>query len=106
MKQTNLDQAAPGGVSRANFGIGIGIVVAMAATTSTGAKRGRKPKGRRLPATVKFPEEHKHAYEQRAADLGIPLCDYVALVMAEHHGYEVPSYLDTHKGQEALPISA
>lgn len=70
-------------------------------------RRGRRPKGRRAAFTVKVPEDQKPLLEEKARAAGLPLCDYVAVILAQHHGYDAPSYLDTaHGGHPELPISA
>jgi hypothetical protein len=46
-------------------------------------KRGRPWKGPRVTQSVRFAPDQKMAYDAAAAELGLPLCDYVALVMAE-----------------------
>lgn len=80
-------------------------------------KAGRRPKPPREPITVRFPPEHKRAYEQAAADLGLSFGDYVAFTLAKQHGLEIPAYIEAemtkHRARvaaraaaEELPISA
>lgn len=71
-----------------------------------GPKRGRKPKGVREQIGVRVPVDQKAFYEQAARDAGLPLGDYVAIILAEHHQLDIPSYLTESKNQERLPISA
>lgn len=73
---------------------------------TTASKRGRKPKGRRIQISAKVPADQKPLLEEAARVAGMPLCDYVAVVLAKHHGYEMPTYLDSHRGQEELPLGA
>lgn len=74
---------------------------------ATTTKRGRKPKGQREQISAKVPSSHKPLLERAAAEHGMPLCDYVAVVLAEHHGLEIPSYLiPSDKEHPKLPISA
>lgn len=71
-----------------------------------GNKPGPKPKGDRVPITARIPRDHHPRYEQQASDAGLPLCDYVALVMARAHGLPEPEYLSRTRKQEALPLGA
>ena len=81
----------------------IGIVLSMATQT----KRGRKPKGQREAISAKVPTDHKPIYEEAADAAGIPLCDYVAVVMAKHHGLPAPTYLEVvDKRHPELPLGA
>lgn len=68
--------------------------------------RGRKPKGVREQITAKVPKDQKSIYEELARAAGLPLTDYIAVALAEHHGLPTPNYLSSNKDQEALPISA
>lgn len=70
------------------------------------AKRGRKPKGVREQIGVRVPVEQKALYEEAARAAGLPLGDYVAIILAQHHDLDLPSYLLENKNQEQLPISA
>lgn len=70
------------------------------------SNRGRKPKGSRVPISAKVPTDLMPILKAEAADKGMPLTDYVALVLAEAHGQPAPSYLEKNKNQEALPIGA
>jgi len=54
--------------------------------------------------------DQKAFYEERAAEAGLPLSDYVAVLLAQAHGLPVPDYIvraapDAHHQQE-LGISA
>ena len=69
-------------------------------------KRGRKPKGVRVPISGKIPADLKPILDGAAEEAGLPLTDYVALVLAEYHGQPAPSYLEKDKNQEALPMGA
>ena len=74
------------------------------------AKRGRKPKGVRGPISAQVPVEHKGLYEDLAERMGIPLTDYVALVLARAHQLPDPDYIklprDGAPVQEELRMSA
>lgn len=70
------------------------------------SKRGRKPKGAREQISAKVPTEHKPLLELEAMKAGLPLCDYVAVVLAEAHGWPTPGYVNKGAGQEELPIGA
>jgi hypothetical protein len=68
---------------------------------------GRKPKGNRTAISCRVPADQKPLFEEAAREAGMPLGDYVAVILAEHHGFPVPDYLlPQSKGQEELPISA
>lgn len=68
-------------------------------------KPGPAPKGHRDPFTVRVPTEHKPIYEQQARNAGLPLGDYVALVLAHAHQLPEPAYITASPGQEALAIA-
>ena len=72
------------------------------------ARLGRRPKGNREALHVRVPKDHKRRYEQEAADAGLCVADYVALVLARAHRLEDPEYV--HRGrdlnQAQLPLSA
>ncbi len=71
------------------------------------SKRGRKPKGQRVQISAKVPTEHKPLLEQAALEAGMPLCDFVATVLAQSLGLSVPTYLEpNNKDHPELPISA
>lgn len=72
------------------------------------AKPGRKPKGDRHPMLVRVPKEHHALYAAAAKQAGMPLGDFLAVVLAERFDLDVPSYVDRDKNrnQRELPISA
>ncbi len=65
-------------------------------------KLGRPAKGDRAPATGRFPKNHLDLYKAQAAAAGLPLGDYLALVMARAHGLDEPGYLTTNRNQPLL----
>ncbi|WP_203338640.1 hypothetical protein [Nocardioides limicola] len=68
---------------------------------------GRKPKGNRAAISCRVPSDQKPLFEEAARAAGMPLGDYVAVILAEHHGFPVPEYLlPRNKGQAELPIGA
>jgi len=68
---------------------------------------GRKPKGDRVSIGGKIPSSLKPILEDAADEMGLPLTDYLAVVLAEYHGQPAPTYLTTkQEAQEALPIGA
>lgn len=67
---------------------------------------GRRPKGDRAAICAKLPVDHLAYYRQAAEDLDIPVGDYIALKLAEVHGWPVPDYITINRSQEELPISA
>lgn len=75
---------------------------------SSQSTRGRKPKGNRVPISGKIPVTLKPILEDAADDMGLPLTDYVAIVLAEYHGQPEPTYVTKTEttDQEALPIGA
>lgn len=73
-------------------------------------KPGPKPRGDRGTVASRVPVDQKAFYEERAAEAGLPLSDYVAVLLAQAHGLPVPDYIvraapDAHHQQE-LGISA
>ena len=56
-------------------------------------KPGTPSKGKREPITTRVPEEQRSVYTQRAHELGIPVSSWVAKVLAEHEGLEIPDYV-------------
>jgi hypothetical protein len=49
----------------------------------SGSKRGRPWKGPRVAQSVRFAPDHRMVYDAVAAEMGLPLSDLVALVMAQ-----------------------
>jgi len=72
------------------------------------AKPGRKPKGDRSPMHVRIPRNHRVLYEQAAATAGLPLSDYVAIVLARAHELDEPDYVqrERNRHQVELPLGA
>lgn len=79
-------------------------------------KPGPAPKGDgdRTAATIRFPTNHRNYFAQLAADLHVPLGDYVSFIMVKAHALEIPEYLqyiqDRIDGlpedlQEVLPLA-
>ncbi len=57
-------------------------------------KPGPRPKGERKAFTVRTPAEHHRLFEDAYKALGYAsLSDYVAALLAEHHGLAVPPYV-------------
>lgn len=56
---------------------------------------GRPPKGgaHRAQLVARVPKEHAEYYFEQAAQLGLPLCDWIAKVLAEGTGLPVPQYV-------------
>ena len=69
-------------------------------------KPGQQPKGDRAAITVRVPRNHYDAIAAAAHAAGLSLSDYVTVILAEHHGLEVPAYVTRSRSQEELPISA
>lgn len=56
-------------------------------------KPGTRPKGHRKAITVRVPEDQHEVIKQAAAAAGYGnMCDYLAALLAQHHGLAVPSY--------------
>lgn len=68
----------------------------------TQRRAGRPPKGDREALTIRFPRTHLDTYRAKAADAGLPLGDYIALVTARSLGLDDPAYLNTSKNQPTL----
>ncbi|PRY09894.1 hypothetical protein [Kineococcus rhizosphaerae] len=73
-------------------------------------KPGPKPRGVREPITARVPADHRKLYVEQAKAMGIPLTDYVALVMARAHHLADPAFIKLPSGdapvQEELRMSA
>lgn len=54
---------------------------------------GRPPKGDREKFSFAMPRDHKRQYEERAAAANMPLGDYLAVCLAEAHGFDKPDYV-------------
>jgi hypothetical protein len=52
------------------------------------------PRGERAAFTVRFPVAQNAVYEERAAELGIPIGSWVALRLAQVEGLPVPAYIE------------
>ena len=71
------------------------------------AATGRRPRGNRRKTSLALPSDHLDRYEAAAAAAGIPLGDYIAINMAEHHGLPIPSYYKPKaRSQQELPLGA
>jgi hypothetical protein len=69
------------------------------------SKGGRRPKGFvRSQITCRVPANHKPVLEDAARKAGLPLSDYVALVLAEKHDLSMPTEEDAM--QQKLPLTA
>jgi len=69
---------------------------------------GPKPKGDRSPMHVRVPRTHREIYEQGAAKAGMPLGDYIALMLARAHQLDDPDYVHRQhdRAQVELPLGA
>ena len=66
------------------------------------AGRGRPPKGNRGPTiNLKLPLEHEPAYEADARELGLPIGDFIAMVMAQVYANGATS--DAERTHFAIP---
>lgn len=68
-----------------------------------GTKPGNPGKGERAAITVRVPREHKERYTAEAQRLGLPVSDYLSLLVARAHNLPDPAHL--HVDGE-LPIGA
>lgn len=68
------------------------------------AKPGTQPKGDRRAITVRVPRSHWDIFDAARKQAGYrSLSDYITVLLAEHHGLDVPSYAQPHTpGQEQL----
>lgn len=71
-----------------------------------GNRPGRDPKGDRSQVTLRLPRAHREIYERKAKQVGLPLCDYLALHLARAQGLDDPDYIKPRLGDEALPLGA
>lgn len=55
---------------------------------------------------VRVPKRHKRLYEQAAADAGVCLGDYVAIILARAHELDEPDYVFPPRHEEVLPLGA
>ena len=69
-----------------------------------GRKPGTRPKGERSAITVRVPIDHKAVYDEARG--GMPLSDYLALVLARAHELAEPSYVHRNPNQQELPLGA
>jgi hypothetical protein len=70
------------------------------------AKPGPEPKGDRTAYTLRAPRDHMDYYKAAAVAAGLPLGDYLALVLARSHDLEEPAYLHRpNNNQPDLGIS-
>ena len=67
-------------------------------------KPGPKPKGL-AQITLRVPADHRPCYEAAARDAGLPLSDYIALVLAQAHELPEPAYLRRNRDQGELPLT-
>lgn len=72
-----------------------------------GDRPGPAIKGDRVPMHVRVERAHRSVYEDAADELGLPLGDYVALVLAREHDLNVPPYIRRRAVQnEQLPLAS
>lgn len=70
----------------------------------TGRRPGRPSKGDRVDTLVLMARPIREASQKRAQELGLPLCDYLARVIAEAHGITAPDYCYPERTpQQSLP---
>lgn len=76
----------------------------MSTSDAPGGRRkpGTKPKVRSSRFVGRYPDDHLALYKARAAAKGIPLGDYLGLVMAAAHGLDEPSYIHRNPNQPEL----
>jgi hypothetical protein len=55
---------------------------------------------------VRVPRTHHAIYERAAAEAGMPLGDYVALMLARAHELDEPEYVHRRRDQRELPLGA
>jgi len=67
---------------------------------------GTPPKGDRSAITVRVPRSHRSVYEQAAAQQGLPLSDYIGVLLARAHELQDPDYVHRghHEDQEELRL--
>lgn len=65
-------------------------------------KPGTRPRGDRAAISLRVPKDQRAIYEQRAAELGIPLSSWVAIKLAEAEGLDVPAYVQEEIRKAAL----
>lgn len=68
-------------------------------------KPGTRPKGDRSAITCRVPVAHREVIEQAAAEEGMGISDYVALVLARSLGLPDPEFIRRSRDQEELPLS-
>jgi hypothetical protein len=69
-------------------------------------KPGTPSKGPRKPSMVRAPDQHHARYLQESQRLGLPLGDYLVLVLAQAHGLQVPDYIERKLDKGQLPLGA
>lgn len=59
------------------------------------SRRGRRPKGGalRVPLIAKLPTSQARALVRDAESKGLPITDYLALLICERQGWDVPAYI-------------
>lgn len=55
---------------------------------------------------VRVPKHHHAVYAERAAAAGMPLSDYLTVVLADVFDLETPGYIARTSNQKELPIVA
>lgn len=55
---------------------------------------------------VRVPRTHRVVYEERAERAGLPLGDYVAMLLAQAHELDEPEYIHRRRDQTELPLGA
>lgn len=71
------------------------------------ARPGPKPKGVRRQFTLRVPDDQYEVYQGLAAEAGMPVSDYLAVMLARHHGLPDPEYvLRKRRGGDMLPLPA
>ena len=55
---------------------------------------------------VRVPRTHRAVYEELAERAGLPLGDYVAMLLAQAHELDEPEYLSWSRRQSELPLGA
>lgn len=68
-------------------------------------KPGTRPKGERSAITCRVPVSHRGVIEAAAAEAGMGISDYVAMVLARTHGLPDPEFIRRNRDQEELPLT-
>lgn len=71
-----------------------------------GNRPGRSDRGKRTVCTARIPDDHLSQYKATADELGLSMSEYIVWCLAEHHDFDVPTYIKEAINSTQLRLGA